>query len=54
MVADDRADIAGATDPTIDALITSYATDPDYLALVNTPVGYSAVDLPRNATRPTT
>jgi 5'-nucleotidase/UDP-sugar diphosphatase len=37
-----------AKDPTVDALITSYATDPDYLALVNTPVGYSAVDLPRN------
>lgn len=35
-------------DPTIDALITSYATDPTYLALVNTPIGYSAVDLPRN------
>ncbi len=40
----------GAKDPTIDALITSYATDPDYLALVNTPVGYSAVDLPRSNT----
>ncbi len=26
---------AGAKDPTIDALITSYATDPAYLALVN-------------------
>ncbi len=38
---------SGAKDPTIDALITSYATDPDYLALINTPVGYSAVDLPR-------
>jgi 2',3'-cyclic-nucleotide 2'-phosphodiesterase (5'-nucleotidase family) len=35
-------------DPTIDALITGYATDPDYLALVNTPIGYSAVDLGRN------
>jgi 2',3'-cyclic-nucleotide 2'-phosphodiesterase (5'-nucleotidase family) len=39
---------AGAMDPTIDALVTSYATDPDYLAIVNTPIGYSAVDLPRN------
>ena len=27
-----------------------YATDPAYLALVNTPVGYSAVDLPRSNT----
>ena len=34
-------------DPTIDVLITAYATDPAYLALVNPPVGYSAVDLPR-------
>ncbi len=38
---------AGAKDPTIDALVTSYATDPAYLAIVNQPVGYSAVDLPR-------
>ncbi|MEI8084126.1 MAG: metallophosphatase, partial [Actinomycetes bacterium] len=38
----------GAKDSTIDALITSYATDPDYLALVKQPIGYSAVDLPRN------
>ncbi len=30
--------------------IKSYATDPDYLALVNTPIGYSAVDLPRSNT----
>ena len=37
----------GTQDPTINAVITAYATDPDYLALVNTPVGYSAVDLPR-------
>ncbi len=41
---------AGVKDPTIDALVTSYATDPDYLALVNTPVGYSAVDLGRSNT----
>ena len=34
----------------IDALITTYATDPDYLALVNTPIGYSAVDLGRSNT----
>jgi len=38
---------AEAKDPTIDALVTSYATDPAYLAIVNQPVGYSAVDLPR-------
>ena len=39
-----------SNDPTIDALITSYATNPDYLALVNTPIGYSAVDLSRSGT----
>ena len=37
-------------DPAIDAVITTYATDPKYLALVNTPVGYSAVDLGRSGT----
>ena len=37
----------GEKDPTIDALIQSYANDPAYQALVNTPIGYSAVDLPR-------
>ena len=37
----------GAKDPAIDTLVTSYATDPAYLALVNQPIGYSAVDLPR-------
>ncbi len=35
-------------DPTIDGVINGYATDPEYLALVNLPVGYSTVDLPRN------
>jgi 2',3'-cyclic-nucleotide 2'-phosphodiesterase (5'-nucleotidase family) len=39
-----------AEDPTIKALIQTYATDPNYLALVNTPIGYSAVDLPRSNT----
>jgi 2',3'-cyclic-nucleotide 2'-phosphodiesterase (5'-nucleotidase family) len=39
-----------AKDPTIDALVTSYATDPTYLAIVNQPVGYSAVDLGRSNT----
>jgi 2',3'-cyclic-nucleotide 2'-phosphodiesterase (5'-nucleotidase family) len=41
---------SGAKDPTIDALVTSYATDPAYLAIVNQPVGYSAVDLQRSNT----
>jgi 2',3'-cyclic-nucleotide 2'-phosphodiesterase (5'-nucleotidase family) len=45
------ADITGAApDPTIAALIASYANNPAYLALVNTPIGYSAVDLPRSNT----
>ena len=39
-----------AEDPTIKAVINTYATDPAYLALVNTPIGYSAVDLPRSNT----
>ena len=39
-----------AEDPVVKAVITSYATDPAYLALVNTPIGYSAVDLPRSNT----
>jgi 2',3'-cyclic-nucleotide 2'-phosphodiesterase (5'-nucleotidase family) len=38
---------AGPKDPAIDTLITGYASDPAYLAIVNQPVGYSAVDLPR-------
>jgi len=38
----------GPQDPTIDALIDSYATDPDFLALINEPIGYTQVDLPRN------
>jgi 2',3'-cyclic-nucleotide 2'-phosphodiesterase (5'-nucleotidase family) len=37
-------------DATINALVTTYATDPAYLAIVNQPVGYSAVDLPRSNT----
>ena len=39
-----------AEDPTIKGIVNGYATDPAYLALVNTPVGYSAVDLPRSNT----
>ena len=34
-----------AKDPAIDALITTYATDPAYLALINHPIGYHSVDL---------
>jgi 2',3'-cyclic-nucleotide 2'-phosphodiesterase (5'-nucleotidase family) len=34
-------------DATIDALVTSYATNPSYVAIVNQPIGYSAVDLNR-------
>ena len=41
---------AGAEDPTIKALVASYASNPAYVALVNTPVGYSAVDLGRSNT----
>lgn len=36
-----------AKDTAIDALVTTYATNPDYLAIVNVPVGYSSVDLNR-------
>jgi 2',3'-cyclic-nucleotide 2'-phosphodiesterase (5'-nucleotidase family) len=39
---------SGAKDATIDSLITGYASDPAYQALINQPIGYSAVDLPRN------
>jgi 2',3'-cyclic-nucleotide 2'-phosphodiesterase (5'-nucleotidase family) len=38
---------AGAEDPGVASIVAGYATDPTYLALVNAPVGYSAVDLPR-------
>ena len=37
-------------DPVVAGVINTYATDPAYLALVNTPVGYSAVDLGRSNT----
>jgi 5'-nucleotidase / UDP-sugar diphosphatase len=36
-------------DPAINTVISTYANDPTYLALVNTSVGYSAVDLGRNS-----
>lgn len=38
----------GAEDAGVKAVIDSYANDPNYLALVNQPIGYSAVDLPRS------
>jgi 5'-nucleotidase/UDP-sugar diphosphatase len=47
VVTSDFAD--GTKDPTVDALITGYATNQAYLAIVNQPVGYSAVDLPRGS-----
>ncbi len=37
-----------ADDPVVKGVIDTYANDPAYLALVNQPIGYSAVDLPRN------
>ncbi|MHB8960000.1 MAG: bifunctional metallophosphatase/5'-nucleotidase [Candidatus Limnocylindrales bacterium] len=37
-----------AEDPVVKAIIDGYANDPAYLNLVNQPIGYSAVDLPRN------
>ncbi len=40
----------GPEDPAVKAVIATYATDPAYVALVNTPVGYSAVDLGRSNT----
>jgi len=41
-------DPAGTKDAAIDALISGYAGDTTYQALVNTPIGYSAVDLGRS------
>ncbi len=37
----------GAEDPVVKSIITTYASDPAYQALINQPIGYSAVDLPR-------
>ena len=39
---------AGTKDAAIDTLIAGFAADPTYQSLVNTPIGYSAVDLGRN------
>jgi 2',3'-cyclic-nucleotide 2'-phosphodiesterase (5'-nucleotidase family) len=42
------ADAAGPTeDAAVKTIIQTYSSDPAYQALVNTPIGYSAVDLPR-------
>jgi 2',3'-cyclic-nucleotide 2'-phosphodiesterase/3'-nucleotidase len=38
----------GAEDPVIKDLIAAYASDPDYQALINQPVGYVQTDLLRN------
>ena len=35
-------------DAAVLAVVSSYATDPDYLNLINTPIGYTQVDLLRN------
>ncbi|MBS1195659.1 MAG: 5-Nucleotidase domain protein, partial [Actinobacteria bacterium] len=39
---------SGDKDPAIDALVTGYASNPDYQALINQPVGYTQMDLMRN------
>ena len=39
---------ASAKDSTIDTLITGLASDAKYQSLISQPIGYSAVDLPRN------
>ena len=38
----------GAEDATVKGVIDTFANDPAYLTLVNQPIGYSAVDLPRS------
>jgi 2',3'-cyclic-nucleotide 2'-phosphodiesterase (5'-nucleotidase family) len=40
--------MAGDMDSEVDAIIQSYAQDPDYLELVNTVIGYTDIDLVRN------
>ena len=37
-----------AQDPVINALVTGYASDPAYVTLINTPIGYAQTDLFRN------
>jgi 2',3'-cyclic-nucleotide 2'-phosphodiesterase (5'-nucleotidase family) len=41
---------SGTADPTINALITSYTSNPAYQAIINQPIGYTQVDLKRNST----
>lgn len=43
-------DPAGVKDPAIDNLVTGFATDPDYVAQKDHPIGYTQVDLSRNQT----
>ncbi len=38
----------GVEDPTVKALIAGYASDPEYVALINEPIGYVQTDLLRN------
>jgi 5'-nucleotidase/UDP-sugar diphosphatase len=38
----------GVKDPTVDGIIQTYSSDPDYQALINQPIGYAQVDLLRN------
>jgi 2',3'-cyclic-nucleotide 2'-phosphodiesterase (5'-nucleotidase family) len=46
--AENPGDPAGPTeDPAIKTIIQTYASDPNYQNLINQPIGYSAVDLPR-------
>jgi 2',3'-cyclic-nucleotide 2'-phosphodiesterase (5'-nucleotidase family) len=40
-----------AQDADMDTLIKTYSTDPAYLALINQPIGYAQVDLPRRGGR---
>jgi 2',3'-cyclic-nucleotide 2'-phosphodiesterase/3'-nucleotidase/5'-nucleotidase len=48
VVASDFAD--STKNAAVDTVITTAATDPTYLGIVNQPIGYSAVDLPRSNT----
>jgi 2',3'-cyclic-nucleotide 2'-phosphodiesterase (5'-nucleotidase family) len=46
-----RVPVDGAKNPVVDGLVNSFASSPGYTALVNGPVGFSAVDLPRHDSR---
>ena len=39
---------ASAADPAVDAIVLSYANDPDYQAKINEPIGYAQTELLRN------